>query len=149
MSEIIVRNVMESDISRIAEIEAESFSNPWTENTLRSEFFFRSGIFLTAEKDGKILGCIIGSQDLETAFIDNIAAAVSARRQGVGTALMKAFFEELYESVTMVSLEVRESNIAAQKLYSKFGFENAGIRKNLYSAPRENGIVMTLDLKKD
>lgn len=149
MSEIIVRKAAESDIPQIAVIEAESFSDPWTENSLRLQLSQAFGIFLAAEKDGKIVGYIIGSQGDEAAFIDNIAAAASARKQGVGTALMKAFFEELPESVYHVALEVRESNTAAQKLYSKFGFEAAGIRKNLYSSPRENGIVMTLDITKD
>lgn len=150
MSEIIVRNVMESDISRIAEIEAESFSDPWSEVSLWLYLFLEMKIFLAAEdENGKVLGCIMGSQDGESAFIDNIAVAVLARRQGVGSALIKAFFGSLPESVCRAALEVRESNIAAQKLYSKFGFEAAGVRKNLYSSPRENGIVMTLDLKKE
>ena len=150
MSEMIVRKATEADIPQIAIIEAESFSDPWTENSLRSQLSQAFGIFLAAEDgNGKILGYIIGSQDGESAFIDNIAVAVSARKMGVGTALMKAFFETLPETVFIAILEVRVSNTAAQKLYSKFGFEAAGIRKNLYSSPRENGIVMTLDLKKD
>lgn len=150
MSEFIIRKAVEADILQIAVIEAESFSDPWTESSLRSQLSQAFVIFLAAaDENGKILGYIIGSQDGESAFIDNIAAADSARRQGVGTALMKGFFDELPESVYHAALEVRKSNIAAQKLYSKFGFEAAGTRKNLYSLPQEDGIVMTLDLKKD
>lgn len=149
MSEIMVRKAVESDIPQIAVIEADSFSDPWTEDSLRSQLSQALGIFLTAEKDGKIVGYVIGSQDGESAFIDNIAAADSARRQGVGTALMKAFFEELPETVCRAVLEVRASNIAARELYSRFGFKAAGIRKNLYSSPQENGFVMVSVLKED
>ena len=149
MSEIIVRKATEADISQIAAIETDSFSDPWTENALRSQLSQALVIFLAAEKNGKILGYMIGSQDGYSAFIDNIATAGSARRQGVGTALMKAFFAELPERVRQAALEVRESNSAAQKLYSKFGFAPAGIRKNLYSSPRENGIVMVCEFQKD
>ena len=149
MSEILVRKAVEEDIPELAKIEKESFSDPWSGPYLELGLYNPLGIFLVAEKDGKVLGLIIGSQDGESAFINNIAVAASARKQGVGTALIKGFFDELPESVYHLALEVRESNIAAQKLYSKFGFEAAGIRKNLYSSPREDGVVMTLDLKKD
>ena len=149
MNEIIIRKATESDIPQIAEIEAESFSDPWTENALRSQLSQALVTFLAAEKNGKILGYMIGSQDGDSAFIEKIAAANPARRQGVGTALMKAFFAELSETVLQAALEVRESNISAQKLYSKFGFKSAGIRKNLYSSPRENGIVMVCEFQKD
>lgn len=142
MSEMIIRKATEADIPQIAVIEADSFSDPWTENALCSQLSQAFGIFLAAEKGGKILGYMIGSQDGDSAFIEKIAAANPARRQGVGTALMKAFFAELPEEVCSAALEVRESNSAAQKLYSHFGFKAAGIRKDLYSSPRENGIVM-------
>ena len=56
MSEIIVRKVTEEDIPQIAEIEAESFSDPWTENSLHLHLFLAYIIFLAAEKDGKIVG---------------------------------------------------------------------------------------------
>ena len=147
--EIIIDKAVPDDIPEIAAIEADSFSDPWMEKLLLSELFRTMGIFLAAkDKSGKILGYIMGSEDGDTAFIDNIAVAKSARREGVGTALMAYFLLGLPEAVESVSLEVRESNIPAQGLYSKFGFKEAGIRKNLYSSPRENGIVMIMDLER-
>ena len=148
MDEIIVGQAVPADIPEIAVIERSSFSDPWTEDLLMSELSRVMGIFLTAKDgDGNILGYMIGSEDGESAFIDNIAAAASARRQGVGTALMKAFFDRLPRTVKHAALEVRASNTAARELYSRFGFKVTGIRPNLYSSPRENGFVMTLDIK--
>lgn len=150
MGDIIIRQTVPDDIPEIAAIEAESFPDPWTEDLLLSELSRTMGIFLSAKNgDGKIVGYIIGTQDGESAFIDNVAAAASARRHGVGTALMKAFFEQLPVTVKHAALEVRASNIAARELYSRFGFKTTGIRPNLYSSPQENGFVMTLELKED
>ena len=146
--DIIIDRAVPDDIPEIAAIEAESFSDPWTKDLLMSELSRDMGIFLTAEKDGKIVGYIIGIEDGETAFIENIAAKKSARREGVGTALMAYFLLGLPQTVERVSLEVRESNIPAQRLYAKFGFKEAGIRKNLFSSPREDGIVMIMDLER-
>lgn len=146
--EIIIDQAVPDDIPEIAAIELESFSDPWTKDLLMSELSRDMGIFLTAKKDGKIVGYIIGIEDGETAFIENIAVAKSARRDGVGTALMAYFLLGLPQTVESVSLEVRESNAVAQALYSRFGFKEVGRRKNLFSAPREDGIVMIMDLER-
>ena len=142
MNEIIIRNVIENDIPQIAEIEKNSFTDPWTENSLLSQISEKYGIFLTAEKCGEIIGYIIGSCDGENAFIEKIAVKNSARKQGVGKALINKFILEFAGSAKQISLEVRESNSAAKALYFSVGFEAAGIRKNLYEFPKENGIVM-------
>ncbi|MCH5194130.1 MAG: ribosomal protein S18-alanine N-acetyltransferase [Oscillospiraceae bacterium] len=146
--EIIIDNAVPDDIPEIAAIEAESFSDPWRSELFMSELSRDMGIFLTAKKDREIVGYIIGTEDGCSAFIDNIATKKSARREGVGTALMAYFLLGLPKTVESVSLEVRESNIPAQGLYSKFGFKEAGIRKDLYASPRENGIVMIMDLER-
>ena len=154
MAEITIRKTVPEDIPEIAAIEAESFPDPWSELMLMTELVHAQRILLTAkDKDGKVLGYIMGTgeDDIEyedTAFIDNIAVARSARHEGVGTALMAYFLLGLPKNVERVTLEVRESNIPAQGLYSKFGFKEAGRRKNLYSSPREDGIVMVMDLER-
>lgn len=147
---IKVRQAEQRDIPEIAAIERESFSDPWTENALTSYLSEALGIFLAAEdENGRIVGYITGSQDGEAAFVDNIAAAQSARRQGVGTALLNAFAKAMPDGVGSIALEVRASNAAAQGLYSRFGFKRAGIRKDLYSDPREDGFVMICHIRKE
>lgn len=142
MSETIIRNVCKNDIPQIADIEKISFTDPWTANALLSQIAEKYGIFLTAEKSGEIVGYIIGSCDDENAFIEKIAVRNSIRKQGIGTALLNKFISEIPDSVKQISLEVRESNSAARSLYFSMGFEIAGIRKDLYAFPKENGIVM-------
>ena len=142
MNEIIIRNVLENDIPQIAEIEKNSFSDPWTENSLLSQISEKYGIFLIAEKCGEIIGFIIGLCDGENAFIEKIAVKNSARKQGAGKALINKFISEISGNAKQISLEVRESNSAAKALYFSAEFEAAGVRKNLYEFPKENGIVM-------
>lgn len=146
MNEIIIRNVCENDIPQIADIEKNSFTDPWTENSLLSQISERFGIFLTAEKCGGIIGYIIGLCDGENAFIEKIAVKNSARKQGVGTALLNKFIFGISDTAKQISLEVRESNSAAKAFYFSVGFETAGVRKNLYEFPKENGIVMIKEL---
>ncbi len=142
MNEIIIRNVCENDIPKIAEIEQNSFTDPWTENALLSQVSKKYGIFLVSEKCGKIIGYIIGSSDGENAFIEKIAVESSERKQGAGRSLLNKFISEILNSANQISLEVRESNFAAKELYISMGFEKCGIRKDLYDFPKENGIVM-------
>ena len=137
MNEIIIRNVCKNDIPQIVEIEKRSFTDPWTENALMSQI---------PEKCCEIIGYIIGSCDGENAFIDKIAVKNSARKQGIGKALINKFISEITGNAKQISLEVRESNPAAKALYFSVGFEIAGIRKNLYEFPKENGIVMIKEL---
>lgn len=146
MNEIIIRNVLEKDIPQIAEIEKNSFTDPWTENSLLSQISEQFGIFLIAEKHGEIIGYIIGSCYGENAFIEKIAVKNSARKQGAGKALINKFISEISGNAKQISLEVRESNFSAQALYFSVGFEASCVRKNLYEFPKENGIVMIKEL---
>jgi ribosomal-protein-alanine N-acetyltransferase len=62
---------------------------------------------------------------------------------------MNAYLTALPEITNSIFLEVRESNSAAIALYEKFGFEKLSIRKNFYSFPDENAVVMQLLMNKE
>ena len=75
--------------------------------------------------------------------ITNVAVDPDFRRQGMGEALMRALADKAAQAgVARISLEVRVSNGAAIGLYRKLGFVDCGVRKNFYSAPREDGVIM-------
>ena len=71
--------------------------------------------------------------------------AVSAfyRRKGIAQLLMGKLWECTEEFAAFVTLEVRESNLPAISLYEKLGYERVGLRKNFYSSPVENAVLMT------
>lgn len=138
-----IRHMKEEDAVRVAALEAENFSDPWSLDAFQKIYFDKNYIVLILEKEEMILGyCVLlcaGTQ----ADITNVCTAAQARRKGVATALLTALFEEgNARAVEEYFLEVREGNTAARTLYKKLGFEEIGTRKNYYEKPRENAVLM-------
>ncbi len=146
---ITVEKMNKSHISEIAEIERECFSTPWSENSLFEELENPNAHFYCAVSDGKVIGyggmhSVVGEN-----YIDNIAVTCSYRKMGVATKILQKLVETAeYENGEFISLEVRESNDAAIKLYEKNGFCKVGVRRNFYQKPSENAIIMTKEIEK-
>ena len=80
------------------------------------------------------------------AHITNIAVREQARRQGIGELLLISLIDLALElGARLITLEVRTSNIAAQSLYSKYGFTQVGLRRGYYTDNREDGVLMSLE----
>ena len=135
-----------SHLQGVADIEKECFSTPWTVPMLEEELNNLCACFIVAEGED---GCVLGYAGLHVAvdegYIDNIAVREEYRRQGVGEALLGAFIRFGREKLAFLTLEVRPSNAPAIQFYMKHGFAQVGRRKNYYSAPREDAILMTLE----
>ena len=130
-------------IKEIANLEKICFSTPWSEQTI-TEAFKTGTRFFIAEKDNKILGYVGISAILDEGYITNVAVFPKARQQGVASLLLETLFDFAKEKgLSFISLEVRESNMSAISLYRKFGFKTEGKRKNFYSHPQENALIMT------
>lgn len=137
----------ERHLSALAQIEQQCFHVPWNESMLREEL--GKGIFLVAEQNGEAVGYVGCQTVLDEGYITNVAVSPEARRQGVGRALISALTKRATElGLTFITLEVRVSNGAAIALYIEAGFERVGLRKNFYSAPCEDAVLMTLFLKR-
>ena len=136
--------ITEDDIAEIAEIEKECFSTPWSEDALRSELSNDGAVFLKAVTDGEISGYIGMHTVLDECYIANIAVKNKFRRRGIGEAILdSAEKEALNKNCSFISLEVRVSNAPAISLYEKRGYISQGQRKNFYSNPTENALIMT------
>ncbi len=133
----------QSHIKKIAELEKDCFSTPWSENTLINAYNHGTK-FLVATENEKVLGYLGISVVLDEGYITNIAVFKNMRNKKIATKLLSYLFDFAKEiNLSFISLEVRESNSPAISLYEKFGFKNAGFRKNFYENPRENAIIMT------
>lgn len=77
-------------------------------------------------------------------YVTNVAVLPEFRGQGIASALIARQMENDMEFIT---LEVRQSNLPALKLYEKSGFERVGIRPHFYSNPDENAVIMTRYIK--
>ena len=136
-----------SDAYGIAVIEKECFSAPWSENQIRDEISKENAVFLTAKSDGILCGYISGQLILDEFYINNVAVTEKYRNYGIASSLIKVLLEKLTKNeCALATLEVRESNMNARKVYEKFGFMNLGIRKDFYSHPKENACIYTLYL---
>lgn len=130
-------------IGQIAVLEKECFSEPWSENALAEELENENSHFLVAVSD-EVMGYIGVQEICGEAYITNVAVFGKYRKLGIGRALLRAACDGAKNrSCEFITLEVRESNVPAISLYESEGFEKAGVRKNFYSSPTENGVIFT------
>ena len=140
--------MQERHLAALAEIERACFHAPWSENMLREEL--GKGIFLVAEQDGRTAGYVGCQTVLDEGYITNVAVSPGFRRQGIARALITELTAKAGENkLAFVTLEVRESNLAARRLYEKNGFEIVGKRKNYYEKPAEDAILMSKFFQKE
>ena len=140
---IQVVNMAPEHIPALAELEKQCFPQPWSEKALSDELNNPSAVFRVALIDGEVAGYVGMLHVLDEGDICNVAVFDSFRRQGVATALIQDLLDYAAEKkLSFITLEVRESNVGAQKFYETMGFVNIGIRKNFYDDPKEHAVLM-------
>ena len=99
-------------------------------------------IALVAEEHGTLAGFLIARADLDEWEIENVVVANDRRRGGIGSALVRELLHQAATAkATSVLLEVRESNLAARRLYEKLGFLEVGRRPGYYAQPTEDALL--------
>ena len=125
-------------------METECFSHPWSRESLESEIENQTSHFLVAIENNEVVGYIGMSIVIDEGYIFNVAVKENSRNKGVATALINELVTYgKKNNFSFITLEVRESNEPARSLYSKFGFIKVGERKDYYTDPKENAILMT------
>lgn len=141
--EIRVRELREEDIPRLAEIEADSFSMPWSARDFKDLLSHSYCSYIVALADGRIAGCCGFSNICGVANIDNVVVAAELRGKGIGQMLLRELIARgEAERVEAFTLEVRVSNAAAIHIYEKFGFVSEGVRPGFYEKPTEDANIM-------
>jgi ribosomal-protein-alanine N-acetyltransferase len=100
-----------------------------------------------AEEDAEVVGFLVARRVLTDLEILNFAIKHGSRRRGVGTWLLRealAWSQSFFADKAI--LEVRESNVAALRFYEERHFEVSGRRKNYYTAPIEDALLLTAPL---
>ena len=135
-------------IISLAGLEKICFSEPWSEEGLRAELTKSEARFFVCEYDGEIAGYMGMHIILDECYITNVAVFPRFRRKGIGEALVRHSVQKAAEeNCSFITLEVRVSNSSAIALYEKAGFVSVGERKNFYSSPTENALIMTKELR--
>ena len=147
LQKIKIRPASLEDLPKLEYIEKSSFSNPYSLSLLKTLVTLNFGEFLVAVLNGNIVGYVSSIfENFSSATIVSIAVHPKYRRKHVGDVLLKILLEKLKnKGFVEVKLEVRESNIAARRLYEKFGFKYSGRIPGYYD-DGEDAIIMKLKL---
>ena len=147
-----VRPICEDDIGNIVELERLCFAFPLSEENARSFLLGEHGIaFVCYEDDNNEELCAYCGAIcvLDEAQVLNVATSPNHRRKGYGRAVTQRLIEAAKcKGVSTITLEVRESNTAAQSLYESLGFYEIGRIKKYYAKPVEDALILKLDMEK-
>lgn len=139
-----------SHLAGVAELERLCFSLPWNEAMLAEELYNPTASYIVAEDaHGQVLGYAGLHVVLDEGYIDNVAVRPSCRRQGIGDRLLDTFCRFGQAHLAFLTLEVRPSNTAAVALYEKHGFQVSGRRKDYYSGPKEDALLLTRTFRRE
>lgn len=136
-------------LSQIVEIEKNTFDEPWTLGMLLPELENENAYYLVGLIDDSVI-CYGGFHKvLDEAQIANIAVREDMRGQGLGRLLMQKLLELAKQNgIKAITLEVKDSNEPAVRLYKSLGFKVEGVRKRYY-ANRYDALLMWLTIGED
>ena len=140
---MVVRPMTKRDISRVYEIEVQSFRSPWSKLSLLGELHNDVARYYVAEDEGRVIG--YGGMWLlfDEAHITNIAIAPERRGEHLGRYLLYGMMEAaVARGAEKMTLEVRETNLRAQNLYYSFDFTKRGFRKRYYDDTGEGAYLL-------
>jgi ribosomal-protein-alanine N-acetyltransferase len=142
MAEIVPAS--EQDAGILARIENACFTSPWSENSIEEALCDPKYVFLKLVCDGETVGYGGIMTVLDESDVVNIAVLPNFRGKGYGRMLLRSLEDGARKNgASLLHLEVRQSNAPAIGLYESFGFTTDGIRKNYYTKPLENAVLMT------
>jgi ribosomal-protein-alanine N-acetyltransferase len=139
-----------SDISDVLAIENDVYPFPWTRGNFLDSINSGYETWILRDGAGVLNGYFLLMPSVDDAHLLNITVHRDLQGMGIGLLLLdKAKAITLDKKLNALLLEVRPSNMRAEKIYERYGFSRIGVRKGYYPAPnnqREDAIVMKLDL---
>ena len=136
------------DVDAIVALEAESFTNPWSRETLVWELQNSdvTRIYVARTDEGAVVAFCSCWVVFDELHVNTLAVSPAERRRGVATVLMRAVIEDAAAAgATRATLEVRASNEAALRLYTGLGFRIQATRPRYYTKPEEDAYILWLD----
>lgn len=135
--------ICEQDLAQIAELEQEIFSDAWSIRGVTDTFRQSGAVIFGVWEEEELAGYAVLYFVLDEGEIPRIAVKESFRRRGAAGMLFQKIRSFCVEKgIRNLFLEVRESNAPALTFYRKCGFKESGIRKNFYTNPSEDAILM-------
>lgn len=144
---LTVRQMRAGDAPAAAELDRQSFPDPWSITSIKETIGQSKTICLSAEKAGRMAGYMLVYTAAQEAEIVRIAVAEEARRQGVGRHMLEKLNTICEERrIQKIMLDVRKSNTGARSFYEEEGFAADGFRPGFYEAPKEDAVLMSRSL---
>lgn len=141
---IKIEKMKEEHLDELSQIEKETFSEPWSKESLRDELDNKNAYFIVAKQDEKVVAYVGLYNICSEGYITNIVVREDYRGNSIGSELMLNILKFAQDNkLKFLTLEVRKSNKLAVNFYNKFQFVSEGVRKNFYRRPREDAIIMT------
>ena len=148
--ELVLRDMNWQDVPALAALEREVFaSDAWSQQTWWTEHAGRPRrCYVVGERDGAVVGYAGVDRRGEVADVMTIAVALDAQGQGLGSLLMDWLLDAARRGgAEHLMLEVRADNVAAQRLYTKMGFEMLTVRRRYYQPGDVDAHIMRLHLE--
>lgn len=138
-----------SDLDGVMEIEQVSFPTPWTREMFLEDFPRDFSDTLVAAGTGdEVLGYAVCWTLAGESHLLNIAVHPARRGRGIGRALLSECIRRAARAgASLLFLEVRAGNEAAQRLYRSMGFEFRGIRKGYYTDTGEDAVIFDREVR--
>ena len=135
----------DADLDAIVALEAESFTNPWSRDTLVWELKNSdvTQLYLLRDDAQSVLAFCVCWLIFDELHINTLAVAPAARRRGLASRLLHdVMAEAAVAGGKRATLEVRASNNAALALYGRLGFHVAARRPRYYTRPEEDALIL-------
>ena len=155
LKDISIERMSEHDLLEVVEIEEQSGLSRWGWAAYYAEMQGANRDLMLVARPSKsatqesssIAGYIVARETAGELHINNFAVRSEFRRRGIGATLLNQVLDEARQrKANAAFLEVRSTNHAAQALYEKCGFRAIARRANYYTEPREDAVVMSLEL---
>ena len=141
----VFRLCEEKDLPVVMELDREAFFDPWSLETWQRELQNPIAVWIVEEVEREIVGYAGIWNVAGEAQVMRVAVRKALRNQGLGLLLTQELIQKAREAdAEAVTLEVRESNIAAQKVYERCGFVSQGVRPHYYEDTHEGAVIMWL-----
>ena len=140
---MIIEKMTQIHVQQVALLEKLCFSDPWSEKSVAGELENPLAYWLVAVEEDMVVGYIGSQTVLDETDMMNVAVHPDHRRKGIAEALVMELEKALKDLGShSLTLEVRESNEPARKLYEKLGFVQVGKRPRYYRNPREDALIL-------
>ncbi len=148
---ITIDDMRLDDLDAVQAVERASFPVPWPANAFRHELTQnKNAHYIVAREGDHIVGYAGLWLSLDEAHVTTFAVLPEHRRRKIGERMLLSLFDRAERlGAEWLTLEVRASNLPAQRLYEKYGFRPAGIRRRYYSDNNEDALIMWTERLRD